>query len=171
MSIIFLIGMPACGKTYRAKQLSAYYKIPYLDLDIEIETQSGKTIDTIFKEQGEEQFRHLEHQTLKNIIANNDSNLILACGGGTPIYHNNMNLMKDAGCVVYLNADIDILTARIQDDASFRPLLQSNDLKSKLTALFEARKHIYEQADYYISAIEESARNFEQIIHSCTNRH
>ncbi len=173
MSIIFLTGMPASGKTYRAAQLSEVYKIPYADLDEQIELQAGKTISEIFETEGEQAFREMERDVLIRLIKQSDKPVIIACGGGTPVYADNMETMKSNGCVVYLRANIELLASRLKKEfIGKRPLLSgSDDLDDKLTAMLKVRKNIYEQAHYVIDAETDSITNFEQIIRSCIDPH
>ena len=174
MNIIFLIGMPFAGKTYWAKKLSDHYDVPYIDMDAAIEAQTGKTIAQIFETEGQPFFRKLEQQLLHTIIDNYPRPLIVSCGGGTSIFSDNLSIMKQAGCVVYLTAAIETLVSRFEgvEENNERPLLASvPDIEEELVDLLESRKNIYEQAHYIIACEGLSVVNFEQIFSRCTDRH
>ena len=93
---IFLIGFMGSGKTYWGKKLSEKLSLPFFDLDEQVEAQEEKPINEIFAEKGEEYFRQLEKETL-HIITESHESLIIATGGGTPCYFNNIEYMKKEG--------------------------------------------------------------------------
>ena len=82
--------MPGSGKSTMAKFLCSQISLSFYDLDLEIEKNEGKNIREIFKENGENYFREIETFTLKKIIKEKN-NFILATGGGTPCFNDNMN--------------------------------------------------------------------------------
>jgi len=170
MNIIFLIGMPFAGKTYWAKKLSENYGVPYVDMDELIEKAQGKTVSEIFETDGEANFRLLEHQLLATIIDSYQRPLIVSCGGGAPVFYDNMELMNKAGCTVFLDAGIATLAGRFEqkEEANERPLLASvSDIQSELKELFEKRKNIYKQAHYILHAEQISITNFDKIFSLC----
>lgn len=171
MSLIFLIGMPAAGKTYWGRKLAAAYNIQFIDLDEYIETSQGKTVPVIFEEQGEAAFRDLEAKALANIITTSQ-NTIISCGGGTPVFNNNIMLMRSAGCVVYLEAAIETLAQRIHTGDNVRPLINKSPyLLSTLQQMLNARESFYKQAHYILQVENLALANFDQIITSCTKPH
>lgn len=165
MSLIFLIGMPAAGKSYLAQEVSGRYNIGLIDLDTYIEQREQATVADLFARYGEAGFREKEHEALKAIIRNDAEYTIVACGGGTPCYHNNMFMMKQSGTVVYLQASMELLLARLRADSKTRPLLASHpDIERNLSRLLAAREPIYLQADYILPAEDNSLITFEQIL-------
>ncbi|MDE6278183.1 MAG: shikimate kinase [Muribaculaceae bacterium] len=107
--IIFLIGLPACGKTTLGNALAASAAtdcpITFADLDHEIEAREGISVSQIFNLRGEPYFRALESSTLR-LIADTPghSPLVIACGGGTPCSEDNIAFMLSRGLVVELRA-------------------------------------------------------------------
>lgn len=164
--------MPGSGKTYMAKQLSEKYSCNCVDLDEYIEQKEQQPIHEIFRTKGESYFRTVECECLKEIIiAGKDGLTIVACGGGTPAFCNNMKLMKQAGCVVYFAVDMNTLESRIKTNIKDRPLFESVDVvKPVLYQLYHLRKSYFEQADYMFNANEYSMDNFDKIIESCINK-
>lgn len=174
MKLIFLIGMPLSGKTYWAVKLSEAYHIPFIDTDAVIRGLKNKTVAQIFETEGERVFRQLEHELLMEIISTTDEAMIVACGGGMPVFYDNINIMKKTGCTVYLKTNVVTLVQRLEsiEEQNSRPLLAGIvDLEEELEILLEERKYIYEQADYVIDAANVSVSSFGQIIQSCTGRH
>jgi len=172
MSLIFLIGMPAVGKSYWASCIAAHHGYTYVDTDTMLELQQGLSIPEIFAINGEAGFRMLEHELLKHIIEHNATDTIVACGGGTPCYLNNVQLMKEAGCVIYLEASTSLLMEHLSADGKFRPLLTANDtVLNTLSGLYHDRKTIYEQAHYILPAENVSLTTFDKIISTCISGH
>lgn len=170
MSMIFLVGMPGAGKTYWGKKIAAEYGWQFTDLDAYIETAEGRSIPAIFREDGENIFREKEQAALVEIIGTATGRNIVACGGGTPAFFNNADLMKRAGCVVYLRTAIDILVQRIQTMEQ-RPLLaNATDMAAALAALHVKREPFYMQAGYIVDTQNISVLTFEKIIQECTDR-
>src|SRR5947209_8694752 len=120
---VFLVGMPACGKSYWGRLWADAYGWNFYDLDEEIEQREGKSVDEIIKEDSELYFRSLEHAALRSVIEKGNTPLILACGGGTPIFHNNLKQMQGSGFVVYLKATISELLEHLKQDIKIRPLI------------------------------------------------
>lgn len=169
MSRLFLVGMPGVGKTYWGRVLAEKFGYAFTDLDEYIEQAEGRTISKIFEADGEAYFRKRETECLQSVCIKD--RIIVACGGGTPAFNDNMLLMKEHGCVVFLTADINTIVTRVQQGAGARPLLDSEDIHQKLGVLYTERKPYYKEADYTLQADEEIIANFEQIIALCTNRH
>lgn len=170
MSLVFLVGMPGAGKTYWGVQLSAALGLSFIDLDKYIEEQAGATVSHIFQESGEAVFREKETLALQALVANAGTQCIIACGGGTPIFGDNLHIMKAAGCVIYLKASFDTLLANLQRDHTDRPLLKQKDPTLLLQDLFEKRRAYYEQAHYILDVENLSVPTFAQIIAQCTDR-
>lgn len=146
--MIFLIGMPGAGKTYWLYPFSEVIHYKAVDLDDEIERKYQRKIARVFKNK-EEEFRIAEQEMLKNVIQYSSSNTIIATGGGTPCYFNNLQIMKEHGIVIYLKADQDLLFERLAKDLNKRPFLPKtkNKLIQYLNHLEEIRSPYYEQAD------------------------
>lgn len=172
MSLIFLIGMPGAGKTFWGEKIAAAYQLDFFDTDEMMERQEGITVSEIFRQYGEDWFRNKEIEILNGLIHAGNINAVISCGGGTPAWNNNFSLMKTAGCIVYLRAEIETLYSNLAKEKDTRPLLSSGgELKTRLRHLLEERKKVYERADYILQAENISVATFAQIISSCTNRH
>src|SRR4030095_14275940 len=105
---IFLIGFMGSGKTHWGRLLSQKLGLPFFDLDEQVTSHCGKSIPEIFHEYGEENFRLMEKDVLHIITESHDS-FVMACGGGSPCYFNNIEYMNQAGTTVWINAPLDTL--------------------------------------------------------------
>lgn len=133
---IYLIGMPGCGKSTLGKKLSEKLNYEFIDMDNYIERKACMFVDEIFSAYGEEYFRDLESNTLKEFLLLD--NVIIATGGGVIKNKNNKDLM-DGKCI-YLYVDTKELDKRLQNSDIVRPLL----LEKSVYTLFEERKDLYE---------------------------
>ena len=158
--------MPGVGKSYWGEQIAAHYGLQCIDLDDMIAVRSGMSIATFFERFGEEEFRKLERLTLAQIQEVFPSNCIIACGGGTPCFFDNLAKMKANGKVIYLKANIDFLLKNLEAEYQKRPLLNNNNRQDELAAMLEKRRALYEQADFIVSAESLSLKYFETIINA-----
>ena len=141
--------MPGSGKSTMAKFLCSQISLSFYDLDLEIEKNEGKNIREIFKENGENYFREIETFTLKKIIKEKN-NFILATGGGTPCFNDNMNLINKYGISIFLDTSLDILKERIARNNK-RPLFNSSDnLKKDLSDLLKLRNPFFSLSNHTI---------------------
>ena len=148
MKKIFIVGMPGSGKSTMAKYLSSETSFKYLDLDEEIELKSKKSISEIFEIDGEESFRVLEKETLDEIIQKEEK-FILATGGGTPSYDDNMEKMNKNGITIFLNTSPEILIERISRKNK-RPLFNSTNVREKVSKIFDERIKFYKRSKHTI---------------------
>ena len=145
---IFLLGFMGSGKTYWARLLSQKLNIPFFDLDEQIVNSEGKSINEIFDTKGEEYFRQVEKQTL-HIISESRDSMVMACGGGTPCYFNNIEYMNRVGTTVWLDVPFAVLFQRLIKERQARPLLKNltdDQVRAYIIKKFSDRKIYYEQA-------------------------
>jgi len=153
---IFLIGFMGSGKSHWGRELSRKLSIPFFDLDEKIEEHTGKSIPQIFSEKGEEYFRLLEKEALYLLTESHES-FVMATGGGTPCFYNNIDYLKKAGTVVWFNSSIDRLYLRLIKEKDKRPLIRDiadDQLKSFIVKKFSNRKIFYQQAHVIINEDE-----------------
>ncbi|HTL07959.1 MAG TPA: shikimate kinase [Chitinophagaceae bacterium] len=145
---IFLIGFMGSGKTHWGKLLSQHTGMPYFDLDEVIVAAEKKSIQQIFHDNGEEYFRIKEQEVLEALAEDHD-NVIIATGGGTPCFFNNIDFMRQQGKVIWLNTSVDILLQRLLKQKHSRPLIKNisdHELKAYIIKKLQDRKMYYEQA-------------------------
>lgn len=154
------------GKSYWGARLSEISGFKFIDLDQRIEEITNRKISTLFEEEGEEGFRVLEQKTLQEITLSSD-NFIMACGGGTPCFFNNLEFMKQQGTVIWLTARVEKIQARLLAERAHRPLvskLTEEQLKEFITNTLKARQFHYEKAHY---TIDTDRPDVETLLKNC----
>lgn len=153
MMRIFLIGFMGSGKTTLGKAFARTMQLQFIDLDWYIEERFHKTVQELFAERGEEGFREIERRMLHEVGEFED--VIIAAGGGTPCFFDNIQYMNRVGKTVFLDVVPEVLFRRLKIAKSKRPLLAGKDdagLMSFILSALEKRKAFYEQADYRFDA-------------------
>lgn len=166
--VIFLIGLPGSGKSFWARQLAKELGLLQIDLDDYISENAGMSISEIFSLYGENHFRELEANALKEIVRTKKYNIV-ACGGGTPMFFDNMNFMKTNGFVIFIDAPLEEIEERIQYKPHSRPLLSSNP-KEKLQELHLQRNATYSKAHVIVPTETLTLNNFVQKLKLCINK-
>ena len=147
---VFLVGMPLCGKSTIGKVVAKKLNFKIIDLDTEIIKSENQTINKIFELNGEKYFREIETQLLDSIINKNKS-FIMATGGGTPCFNNNINLINKSGISIYIDTPIKKLEKRLINENE-RPLLKNNPIQRKVfDKLYNERKIYYEKSKFKVS--------------------
>lgn len=145
---VFLIGFMGCGKSHWGRALSRKLGIPFFDLDEKIEEREGRSVAAIFEERGEEAFRMLEKETL-HLLTESHPTFVMATGGGTPCFCNNIDYLKANGLVVWLNCSVEGLLGRLVKEKDRRPLIRDipdPQLRSFIEKKLSHRKIFYQQA-------------------------
>ncbi len=157
------------GKTHWGRKLSEKLGLPFFDLDEQVVNSEEKSVNEIFSQHGEEYFRQKEKEVL-HIITESHSSFVMACGGGTPCYFNNVEYMNQAGTTVWLNTPLPALYTRLLKEREARPLLKDlsdQQLKAFIGKKFSDRKIYYEQAEVFIEDEDISLDQFiEKIFHA-----
>jgi shikimate kinase len=166
---IFLIGFMGCGKTHWARLLSQKLSFPFFDLDEKIVEHENKSVAEIFDNEGEEYFRLLEKDVLHLLSESHDS-FVMATGGGTPCFYNNIDYLKKQGTVVWINCSTDCLYQRLIKEKSQRPLISDipdDELKSYIVRKYSSRKIFYQQANVILPEEHVTIENMvSKIFHS-----
>ena len=146
---IFLLGLPGSGKTTLGKSLATSLGLTFIDLDEAIEKEEGKSIREIFRLHTEEHFRKLESLHLR-ILCLSEEDFVMATGGGTPCFSDNMALIRQTGTSVFLDVAPKIIAQRIlKTDLRSRPLfadLHPENLKDAIEFMRSQRISFYRQA-------------------------
>lgn len=143
---VVLIGFMGTGKTSVGRILARRLGWTFVDTDEHVERTSGLTISQIFAEQGEESFRRLETQALKELLAHRDR--VVSTGGGAVLKEENRSIMMRSGLVAALQAKESVIVERVRKDAN-RPLLQG-EVEERVRTLMAARRPLYEFAPLQI---------------------
>lgn len=130
------------GKTSIGRVLAARLQRRFVDLDRLIEEQAGADIPLIFEMEGESGFRRRESAMLATQLIGDGA--IIACGGGIILDPDNRARLRERAFVIHLEASVDEQLTRLCRDRS-RPLLQTDDRRTRLQALAAARDPLYAQ--------------------------
>lgn len=144
---VFVVGYMACGKTTFGKALARATGRDFIDLDFYIEQRFRKTIPHIFADEGEEVFRRREAAMLRE--AGEFENVVVACGGGTPCFNQNMDYMLGRGTVIFLEASPERMLQRLEINNSRRPLMagkSSEEMRREIEKGLAARLPHYSRA-------------------------
>lgn len=158
---LFLTGFMGSGKTTVGLVLSDLIGIPVVDLDALIEMGANKTINDIFKEQGESTFRHLETEVLLNVCKQEPK--VITTGGGIILQEKNRQAMKEAGTVVFLYCDMKEVINRLKNDQT-RPLFKGSVEEKE--QLFKKRLPLYKEADFIIDTTGRDVKDIAKEIMS-----
>ena len=149
MTRIFLLGYMGAGKTTLGRAYAKAMGLDFIDLDWYIEGRYHKSVGQIFAERGEDGFRQLEQNMLHEVGEFDD--VVIAVGGGTPCFFDNMAFMNTQGQTVFLDVSIDVLFRRLKIAKAKRPLLKDKtdeELRAFIITALEKRATFYEQAQY-----------------------
>jgi shikimate kinase len=151
---VFLIGLPGCGKSTLGREVAQLLKKPFVDLDDEIVKGEGQSIGQIFSDLGEAQFRNIEKKYLKNWCDHTDD-VVLATGGGTPCFLDNMILINASGLSIFLDTTVSEIASRMMNtELAKRPLFAGQDISTiagRVQEMRMARIHFYAQARVTLS--------------------
>ena len=161
MKPVFLIGYMGCGKSTLGRALQKHSGLDFIDLDHYIENRFHATISELFASRGEEGFRRIEAAMLDEVSQMTD--VVIACGGGTPCFFNNMDLMNERGLTVWLTTPLSRLFERLQRNRSKRPILANKtdeELMEFITRALEERKPYYSraQAQFCATLLEDKSQ-------------
>ena len=137
----------ASGKTSKGKKLARKLEVDFIDLDEEIERKEGQSITTIFEVKGEAYFRQLEANVLRRI--SETTKAVIALGGGTPCFHENMKYVNERGTSIYIKRAATTILGRLRQNKAKRPLvanLTDEELKSFISENLEKREAFYKKA-------------------------
>lgn len=158
-----LIGFMGTGKSTVGRLVADQLRFELLDTDTLIETQAGKTITDIFRDDGETAFRELERATVRVLAAR--CKTVIATGGGLPVFFDNLAVLKTYALTVCLWASPEAIYERVRHHGH-RPLLQDADPLGKIRSLLAKREPFYRQADVLINTEQRSAREVAtQVLH------
>ncbi len=144
---IYLTGFMGSGKTTLGKLLARELNATFTDLDHLIESREKTTISELFAKQGEEGFRQLERQVIRETAGM--QNTVIATGGGAPCFFDNMEIMNQNGTTIYLYLSPEALTQRLLPARNHRPLIagkSEEELYNFIQTKLKEREPFYRKA-------------------------
>lgn len=149
---VFIIGFMCSGKSAVGRELAKLTGRKFTDIDRAIEHRIGPLLPWV-QQHGEAAFRSMETEVLGGLLQEED--VLVACGGGTPMSADNMDRMLHAGKVVYLNVARPVLVERAKRVGGDRPLLfglKHAALETRIHELLAVREPVYHRAHWHVSA-------------------
>ena len=159
---IILCGFMGCGKSTVGTLLAKKTGMAFVDLDSYIEKQENKTIARIFEESGEAHFRELEKQAARAL--SEKKGVVIAAGGGTLTFQENVDSLKNGGIIVLLDLPVETVAKRLKNDTT-RPLLNRPDKDKAMKELYDKRLPLYRAAaDIVVNADNSPMQVCKEII-------
>jgi shikimate kinase len=155
---IYLIGFMGSGKSTIGRKIARTLNYEFYDLDSYIESYCGQSINSLFNEKGEAYFRSIESQCLRHF--NDKKFIVLSTGGGSPCFNDNMQLMLEHGCCVYIKMPEGALYQRLHKAIPKRPLLagkSDDELREFIHDTLTYRETFYEQSHIIMDGINLSS--------------
>jgi shikimate kinase / 3-dehydroquinate synthase len=149
---IVLVGLMGCGKSSIGKRLAFKLGLPFVDADDEIERAAAKTINDIFTDHGEAQFRDGERKVIARLLRSGPQ--VLATGGGAYMHPETRRCVRENGISIWLRADLPVLMRRVMKRDT-RPLLREGNPEAIMRKLIETRYPVYAEADMTVESREE----------------
>ncbi len=162
---VFLVGFMGCGKSYWGAIWAAENGLHFYDLDEMIVEKERRSIQDIFEQEGEDYFRKTESEVLKE--TNNLQNSIIACGGGTACFFDNIAWMKEQGVVVFINENVEKIIDNLKNEKQIRPLLFNLSETEKLSFVkqkLSERMPFYLQSEIVLASNDINEAAFMKII-------
>jgi shikimate kinase len=155
---VFLVGFMGAGKTSVGRALSSQLGWPFEDLDDRIRSREGRSIDAIFRESGEAEFRRIECATLLDMVATlNDLPRVIGLGGGAFAQELDKALAQPGSVTVFLDASVEELWRRCEQDVHSRPLQRQ---EQQFRALCDKRRPQYMKASLHVNT---SGKTVEEV--------
>jgi len=167
---VVLVGLSGSGKSTVARLLARRLGWRYVDTDREIQQRAGLTVQQIFAERGEAEFRALEALVVREVCA--ASRQVIATGGGAVVNERNRDEMLDGNLVVFLESSPEVLARRLAESVRRepRPLLANADLAARLTDLSRQREHHYRCAHHVVRTDHRTPREVADVIADLVHR-
>ncbi len=147
MKNIVLTGFMGTGKTEVGRELARILGWRIIDVDDEIVKDQDMSISEIFSKFGEPAFRDIETQMIRKVSQNR--NVIISTGGGAVLRQENMDILREKGVIICLDATPETIFNRTRSNSE-RPLLQVKDPLGRIKELMESRRPFYQKADITI---------------------
>jgi shikimate kinase len=163
--IFYLLGFMGSGKSTQGRQAARRCGIQFLDLDDWIEARHQMRIPDVFNHHGEEVFRMMERDALRE-VSMAQSHLLISAGGGTPCYHGNMEFMNEEGLTIWLDISAARIASRLEFSKRPRPMLPADrsEWPAYVAAKLEERRPFYEKAQVHLEEERADANGIEEVI-------
>ncbi len=161
--LVALIGLRGAGKAAVGKLAAEHMQIPFIELDREIERESGMELSEIFSAHGEETYRKFELEILQRIVKSYDR-AIITTGGGIVTAEENFQLLLANCFTVWMRASPEQLIERARKAVALRPTGLSRQATTELTLMLENRQPLYARADAGLDTTDHSDEELAQML-------
>jgi len=164
---VALIGLRGAGKSTLGAKLATVEKLPFVELDREIEKETGMPLGEIFSLYGQSGFRAIEKRTLERVLKDYDR-VVLSVGGGIVSEKENYDYLLGSCYTIWLKAQPEEHMARVIAQGDFRAMAGSDRAMEDLRRILEAREPLYRKADVHVDtsgdSVEESFAKLEAAV-------
>jgi shikimate kinase len=157
---VILIGFMGAGKTTIGEKLASRMNRRMIDTDAYIVAKEGMSINDIFASKGEEYFRELETNVIKE-LTKTTHNAIISTGGGMPLREENAKLLRKLGKVFYLKSEPGTVYERVRGSTD-RPLLNVENPMERIVSLLNERNPKYKKASHV--TIETDDKSVDEVV-------
>jgi shikimate kinase len=153
---IYLVGFMGSGKSTVGRMLADQIGWRFADVDDDVEAAAQAPITEVFMQRGEEEFRRLECEAIRQRVRRIQAGhpMVLALGGGAFTQQSNIDLLENNGVTIWLDADFPVVKKRVSM-ANHRPLARNAE---RFAELFQERRENYAKAEYRIAITEDDSR-------------
>ena len=162
---IFLIGLPGVGKSVFGRRLARELGVDFVDTDVVIEGKLGLSVADIFKRWTQVCFRRFERECVEDLLERygKEECVVVACGGGLPVYGNLMDCLLREGLVVHLSAPMELFSNRLERGGGIYPWMEGECVESCLRNLKRERGSVYERAHLTLDSFVDFGAKLEEI--------
>ncbi len=152
---ICLIGLRGAGKSTLGRMLSESLDIPFMELNVDIEEQSGMPVNEVMALYGQEGYRRLERQALERIVERTDC-VVLAVAGGIVAEPETFNFLLRHFHTIWLKATPDEHMQRVRAQGDERPMAGNPKAMEELNSILESREALYRRAEAIVNTTGKS---------------
>jgi len=167
-NIYFLIGFMGSGKSLLSQGVSELLDLISIEMDDEIVTKTGMSINEIFEKSGEDKFRKIEREVLHDLInkyRSSEKTVLISTGGGAPCHYDNMQVMNHSGTTIFIKVSVERLSTRLEFKKQDRPLVKdrtSSEIREYVKNTLGNRLPYYNQARIIVNTVyDEKNQNIE----------
>lgn len=160
---IALIGLRGAGKTTLGRMLAERLRLPFIEIDREVEREGRMDLSDIFALHGREGFRNLERSVLQRLVRD-EMAAVIATGGGIVAEAETFAFLLDACMTVWLRASPEEHLQRVQEQGDLRPMRDSRHAMDDLRTILSSREPLYAKADFTVDTTGQTAQQSLQAL-------
>jgi XRE family aerobic/anaerobic benzoate catabolism transcriptional regulator len=154
---IALVGLRGAGKSTLGTKLAEFLKVPFIELDREVEKEAGARLGEVFAMYGQDAFRRFERRALERVLSHNER-AVIATGGGLVTDAGTYKILLERCTCVWLKASPEEHMSRVIAQGDMRPFKGSSAALDEIRQLLADRDRLYNRADYVLDTSGKTAR-------------